>query len=435
MPEPRQAEALKPAGNIQANMPASTALPVDCFEGSGPAKQAMGLGGAATASAAPMSGGPPIAGIGPDGQLKQAGTSIGVLSVNVPEGMPWKVSSDQAWAQPYAVGNAPGTVEGSGPDLANVMFRANAGTEPREATLSFTGPNGELLGTQKVVQPPASSPLEMAALGDSYMAGIGAGKHDSTVESVVKYMGSPNEYSYPYVETDKTGRTDKAWARLLEGDARINVNMGSHFFAETGGTTDGFDLRGAKSEPSINTQFENNKAALLKADVMLLTAGGNDALFGDLARAGNTITGGDAKFEKVLKEANTLLKEGLAPKLETTYKAALEAAPNATIYVSGYPFSDTSQQFGGVPASREPAVKDYVNNLNSTIQSTIDKVNAENPNGPRLVYMPPIDEPSTLNAIKLVGARGFNSMQSFHPNARGNELWAQHAAEFLLGNK
>jgi len=124
---------------------------------------------------------------------------------------------------PLASSHPPGAADNNSPGFAEVMFRANAGTEAREATLTFTGPNGEVLGTQKVVQPPASSPLQLVALGDSFMAGIGAGRHDSTVleGATVEFMDN----SYPSMKFDNTGRTDKAWARLVEKNPALNVPL------------------------------------------------------------------------------------------------------------------------------------------------------------------------------------------------------------------
>jgi lysophospholipase L1-like esterase len=377
-------------------------------------------------------------------QLQHANTANGVLPVNLPNNLPkdtaWKVVSDQPWARPYVTGNSVGVAGGEGEGAANVMFLSNPGREPREATLTIFGPNGEVFGTQKVVQPPSPSPLEVCAVGDSYMAGTGAsGARDSTADAGVLF----SESAYPRAVTDGSTRAENAWPRLFERDLRLNVHMGENFFAYLGATTDAVDLNGEemevveingkKSAPSINGQITGNEKALRNADIVLLTAGGNDVLFADLARACTTLPlvgGSDKKCAATLDDINTKL-ELVRPKLEETYKLALEKAPNATIYISGYPFASTAHKTGGLSENNEPGVLAFAEELNKIIQETVDKVNRENPTGPRLVYMPPIDAPDTLHGVRM-GPPEVGISASFHPNDNGNQLWAEKAVECAL---
>jgi len=237
--------------------------------------------------------------------------------------------------------------------------------------------------------------------------------------------------------------------------------MGENFFAQTGATSDGYDLTGAKSLPSIEEQIKNHPEAMKNADIVTLTAGGNDILFGKVVRECVNVLGTEAGCIAQVQESSNLIKSGnqvtqaatqvdknnLASELEKLYKTALEASPNATIFVSGYPTivrGDLgSDSMLGISANRAKELEKLGIELNDVIKATIDKVNAESPTGPRLLYMDASNvfpKENSLNsynsAVNLLSiSRTVGELASYHPNALGNRLWGAEVGKFIRGEK
>lgn len=140
------------------------------------------------------------------------------------------------------------TVSGS-----NVRSIVNRGIVVFGEGGTLIGPTSQFAGVKKV-----------ALLGDSFSAGDGA------YQDLNDYMGAPG-----------SGRTcrksDKSYAELLFPGKVQN-------FACTGATTT--DVTNAKQHASVAIQTDQLRAALRQGerfDLVLLTIGGNDVMFGDAA--------------------------------------------------------------------------------------------------------------------------------------------------------
>lgn len=143
--------------------------------------------------------------------------------------------------------------------------------------------------------PPYGPDAEYVALGDSFSSGLGA-----TGSSPGGCGTSPN--GYPALWAEQHGIT-----------SFIDASCG-----------------GAKTEDVLSTQLSALSAT---TDVVTITIGGNDAVLGNLVT--NCLLG-NAQCNTVNQQFVVDLPGYLA-KVEATYAAIRDAAPNADVYVLGYP--------------------------------------------------------------------------------------------------
>ncbi|AHI01132.1 SGNH/GDSL hydrolase family protein [Kutzneria viridogrisea] len=145
----------------------------------------------------------------------------------------------------------------------------------------------------------SAAPLAVnyAALGDSYAAGVGtAGSYDNSCDR--------NAKSYPSL-----------WA---------SAHSVSNFTFVA--------CSGAKTSDVINNQVGSLSSA---NTVVTVTIGGNDAGFTSVM--GSCILGGDSGCRTAVDNATNFVNNSLPGLLDNTYRAIRSHAPNATVYVLGYP--------------------------------------------------------------------------------------------------
>lgn len=152
------------------------------------------------------------------------------------------------------------------------------------------------------------------ALGDSFSSGQG--------------IPGPNGFISPS-NTNGCHRSEKAYSILLDQDPVLDLNLQS-FRACSGATTQSL-IEGMNGEPG---QLDSLSP---ETDVVTLSIGGNDIDFAGGMTA-CTLTTDTQVCEDTLSVVNSAAH---APwfrvRLENTYAAVRAAAPNAQVYITGYP--------------------------------------------------------------------------------------------------
>lgn len=161
-------------------------------------------------------------------------------------------------------------------------------------------PRGSLLG----VTPQPSNELAYVGMGDSFSAALGVPA---------------------YSDTSGCNRSTRAYPVLL--DARPDLNVSLKSFVACSGATTWNVQNGQNGEPA--------QLAALGSGTQLVTIsiGGNDAEFAKFVTQCLFLDCSDV----AVKEAFFDKVDDIGQDLEDTYEAILAAAPNAQIYVIGYP--------------------------------------------------------------------------------------------------
>ncbi|MFI6158797.1 SGNH/GDSL hydrolase family protein [Micromonospora haikouensis] len=172
------------------------------------------------------------------------------------------------------------------------------------ATLGAAAAPGVAQAAQAAKPARAAAAINYVALGDSYSSGVGAGPYDLST----------------------CLRSDKSYAPLWAAAHQV----ASFTFPACGG---------AVTADVINKQVS---ALSTSTTLVTITIGGNDAGFVDVitsCRFGSTST-----CEGAVDEARTFATTELPGRLDRTYAAIREKAPNARLVVLGYPrlFETTS---------------------------------------------------------------------------------------------
>jgi lysophospholipase L1-like esterase len=143
----------------------------------------------------------------------------------------------------------------------------------------------------------APAAVNYAAVGDSYAAGVGTqSSYDNGCDRSAK--------GYPSL-----------WAAAHSVSAFTNVTCS-----------------GAKTGDVINSQVGSLSSA---NTVVTVTVGGNDAGFTSVMES--CILGGDSGCNTAVTNAENYVNTTLPGLLDNTYNAVRSHAPNATVYVVGYP--------------------------------------------------------------------------------------------------
>ncbi|HJP80977.1 MAG TPA: SGNH/GDSL hydrolase family protein [Candidatus Saccharimonadales bacterium] len=269
-----------------------------------------------------------------------------------------------------------------------------------------TGYDGVRIPTQ---QPNAT----YVAMGDSFSAGEGNPPFESGTD-----VGGTNE--------NRCHRSSKAYPRLLEFDS--SLNLGSTAFVACSGATTNTVLNGGSAEGSWG---EGPQTAALTNDtqVVTITIGGNDVGFADYAFMCTTALCGPGSFDYT-QIMGAINDPDFFDHLVQTYETILADAPNAQVYVSGYPFLATqdSDTCGQMDLTGAWAVQDQ---LNAVTWDAVKEVQGTNP-ATRLHYIDPNKTGSPFIGKHLCngGPSDFNGIDtshqeySLHPNAGGQEDYA-----------
>ncbi len=227
---------------------------------------------------------------------------------------------------------------------------------------------------------PAAPTRVLDGLGDSYASGYGVAPSFTTL----------------------CGRSDAAMAPAIDGRMRLALD---DFVACAGARTTDLVPQGQIAALDADT------------DVVTLSIGGNDIGWSQSVVA--CLGGSDAQCAGALAVTRGRVTDQLPALLDTVYDRIDEAAPDAKVYVTGYPrlFSpDYGAVLAASPAEQE-ALNEGADLLNATIRTAAEA------HGYTFVDVTKRFLDHGVNAPEpwLLGP---TSPGSFHPNARGYEAYA-----------
>jgi lysophospholipase L1-like esterase len=311
-------------------------------------------------------------------------------------------------------------------DLRGIIFDAEDGAVPGDSNgqidvyiANYTG------GTSP--EPPVEI-LKYVALGDSYSSG----------EGVPPFDPKTNIWQSRKRNENMCHRSEKAYPKLLDEDSTLNLEL-IKFAACSGATTANIaSQRQYPNEPVQVRALRDNP----DADVVTITLGGNDVKFREFVTL--CLTTGCNTIDDSIK----LIIDGLEYDLEPALQQIKKAAPDARIYVLGYPHvlpqpdKMPRRCWTGSPIqplfTRADArtVREVVDALNDEIQFVAE--------GLGLRFTDPTRDDSPFVEHELCTSEPFfhkyvpwpNEMYSFHPNAKGQDAYRDLMASKLrdLGN-
>lgn len=181
-------------------------------------------------------------------------------------------------------------------------------------------------------------------------------------------------------------------------------------------------------------------------EVVTVTIGGNDIGFGSFAEA--CVLGSCEVGSTAYNDAVDKINNELPSNLESTYKRILQYAPNAEVYVVGYPqvvANKTSadpydshcfyMHDGATAWADAQAARSIVTQLNDVIEEKVDDVRALNMANTRLHFVEMDGAGSPFNGHEVCGTASTSWFQNidqvtndpayvFHPNSLGQDAYA-----------
>lgn len=282
------------------------------------------------------------------------------------------------------------------------------------AGLGMDYPRGTVLSA-------APRPTGYLALGDSFSSG----------EGVTPFAANTD---IPGVNT--CHRSDKAYPRLIAGSSAKIPSLGSDGFRACSGAV----TQNITDVPQWNEGTQLDLWPDSTTKVVTLSIGGNDIGFSAFGQEcfWRTCDSSTTIYTNTMSKINN----DLPGKLEATYKKILQYAPNAKIYVVGYPHvvgvkttttANDSRcpylQDGSTKWADARAARDVVTQLNVKIKAKVDAVRALSAGNLRLSYVPFDGTGSPFKGHEVCGTSVswfqnvdqalFNSAYVFHPNDLG----------------
>ncbi|MQA73094.1 MAG: hypothetical protein GEU88_01855 [Solirubrobacterales bacterium] len=268
-------------------------------------------------------------------------------------------------------------------------------------------------------------PTEYVGLGDSYSSGEGVPPFDPETAT----------------EPNRCHRSTRAYSRLFSPPGyRLNRS----FFACSGGTTENLgrlDAAGAiggtpqAGEPSI--QLARLSAGdWAKTDMVTLTVGGNDARFGKVLA--QCLVPRPCHRGKRAKRIKQRIADEVPPLLASSYSAVRRTAPNASLFVLGYPqlFPDhpprrcSIRRRGFITRSKMAFLRERGEQLNQVIAEQAAAAGAHFIGVERTFagHEPCGRKREWIHA--LVPQRGKTAF-SFHPNSKGQRAYANRLTGYF----
>ena len=222
----------------------------------------------------------------------------------------------------------------------------------------------------------APAAVNYAAVGDSYAAGVGTqSSYDNSCDR------SANGYP-------------SLWAAAHSVSAFTNLAC-----------------TGAKTGDVINSQVGSLSSA---NTVVTVTIGGNDAGFTSTMES--CIVGGDSGCNTAVNKAKSYIGTTLPGLLDNTYDAIRGHAPNATVYVVGYPHF--YQLGGSCDVGLSDTARGYVNSGADTLDSAISA--AASRHGFRFVDVRgAFTNHGICSSTWWLNSVTLPVVNSYHPNAAG----------------
>lgn len=324
-------------------------------------------------------------------------------------------------------------------------------------------PRGALLGQT----PPTARLRNYVALGDSYSSGEGVEPFEAGTDT------KQNDEVYNVCH-----RSASSYARLLAGDASLSLSI-QGFKACSGAKMAQITGRWPEKGPDNKDGRNLNEAPQLDAvksdtDVVTISIGGNDADFGGLATRCLLLDCSSYRRTYLAKAA------ALDAQLQSTYRAILDKAPNAKLYVVGYPqllsatrqcttTNTTMRMLNALPkqvrvmlardagfsqteidrianarinavvefnSAEQQLMRDFATSIDARVQAAVTSVGRSYTG--RITYIDPTGAKSPFAGHELCAADSyFNSVDvmnpeySFHPNAKGAAAYQRLIAPYL----
>lgn len=223
----------------------------------------------------------------------------------------------------------------------NLTKRTTRTRTTRLAALAAAATAALLGGAAGPVAAAPPAPLAHVALGDSYASGFGAGSYVNACGQ--SPLGLP-------------GILDSKKQVELVADATC---AGAKAASEAGGALD---------LPEQVARVTATGALSPSTDLVTISAGGNDAGFGQVA--GVCATRPTADCEQFIAVQNATALPALERTLDTLYSTVGSAAPGATVVVTGYPhlFSPEAGTPVLLPVASQIAFNDATDAVNAVIR-------------------------------------------------------------------
>lgn len=281
--------------------------------------------------------------------------------------------------------------------------------------LGLDYPRGTVLEANTPAQP---TPAPYVAMGDSYSSGQGAFAYDGGTTT-----------------SNKCYRSANAYGRLLHLDPKSPFSLGG--FVACGGAITS-DIYATSTYPGVARQ---DTALTSHTRLVTITIGGNDIGFSSVVE---TCANPFSNCEDAFTTAHNKLPS-LNEKLQHAYRSILEKAPQAKLYVLGYPpivvagpgcpVGDRSD-YPFFTEERKQKGVELLASLNKVIRDNVDLI-AKLPLGnQRIHYIDAVNGDSPFLGHDVCAAEPFvhglrvppnDSSESFHPNVKGQGSYAQLA--------
>lgn len=275
-----------------------------------------------------------------------------------------------------------------------------------------SGYAGELMST-------TAPPVKYVAMGDSFSSGEG---------------NAPFESGTDTSDVNECHRSPQAYPRLLLDE----LSLRQAFVACSGATTHNV-LYGGSGEGAWN---EPPQVDALSADteVVTITVGGNNVGFKYFAEA--CVTSDCGIGTSIYNSTLSKIANVLPYELEDTYDTILQQAPNAQIYVLGYPHVTPAQPPNPFPCSYlegTPNSDPYVNALaahhvtnllNGAVETGVDEARVRNNTG-RITYISMDGGTSPFTGHDVCSSAPYfinltlPQVYIFHPNQDGQIAYRQ----------
>ncbi|MBG6183925.1 lysophospholipase L1-like esterase [Arthrobacter sp. CAN_A214] len=258
-----------------------------------------------------------------------------------------------------------------------------------------------LVFTSAGVSPAAAhspGPIDYVALGDSYASGFGAGSYGNS--------GAGPEYGV------QCGQSPFGLPGLLDAQKKVELVGNRTCAGALASTLAG----GAVDVPEQVAALEATRVLSKRTDLVTVSAGGNDVGFGDVATACFV---SEAACAQAIDSSQKVLLPALADKLEALYEQIEDAAPKATVVVTGYPHLFSPGAAVPLPISlrSQKLFNDATDAVNAAIKDSAEDEG--------FIY---------VNTVGKFEGRGVGTVDSWinfgvpnepgnlHPNAKGYEL-------------
>ena len=347
-------------------------------------------------------------------------------------------------------------------------YNFTAGEKLRGYSLSAHDSGSADFAWDSVAFVPTTAPKSsVAVIGDSYSAGEGLEPYFNDADNQAD--GTP----------DACHRSSKAYAYLFrlpdssvpvgqrtDIDLRFDACSGAHTSSITSAATGGeippdsgwnaqryehgesMQVDDANSNPAVSGVLDSNTS------IVALTVGGNDARFADIVQYCTTNIAKDCNAPGQVMPGDPsplaqyephVINDLLPAHLTAAYNAIHNAAPNAAIYVLGYPhLFDPAMACNAISIGEGAWLNSMADQLDTTINTVVTKLSSQGvrvhyvSTTPRFVNHAVCDYDEWINDIIIRSVSGSGSSVpgtgSFHPNLAGQQAFADALSQAIASS-